>query len=290
MLFSTPFICQKRPFMCFLFITFLSPANIASTKRKAICRGLTPTHKGDWNMGYAIKTENLIKRYKDKTAVDGLTLTVNEGELIALLGVNGAGKTTTVKMLTCLTKPSEGKAEIMGCDVVKDSENVKRLVGVSPQDTSVAENLTVKENLEFMADICLPKEKAAQAVERTLKAFSLGEFKDKKAKLLSGGYKRKLSIAMAIIGEPKVLFLDEPTLGLDVLARRQLWREIEALKKDMTIVLTTHYMEEAEALADRIVIMNEGSVKAIGTLEELENMTGRKGLEEVFVNIAEKME
>ena len=241
-------------------------------------------------MGYAIKTENLIKRYKDKTAVDGLTLTVNEGELIALLGVNGAGKTTTVKMLTCLTKPTEGKAEIMGCDVVKDSENVKRLVGVSPQDTSVAENLTVKENLEFMADICLPKEKAAQAVERTLKAFSLGEFKDKKAKLLSGGYKRKLSIAMAIIGEPKVLFLDEPTLGLDVLARRQLWREIEALKKDMTIVLTTHYMEEAEALADRIVIMNEGSVKAIGTLEELENMTGRKGLEEVFVNIAEKME
>lgn len=241
-------------------------------------------------MGYAIKTENLIKRYKDKTAVAGLSLTVNEGELIALLGVNGAGKTTTVKMLTCLTKPTEGKAEIMGCDVVNDSANVKRLVGVSPQDTSVAENLTVKENLEFMADIFLSKEKSAAAVEKTIKAFSLEEFSNKKAKLLSGGYKRKLSIAMAIIGEPKVLFLDEPTLGLDVLARRQLWREIEALKKNMTIVLTTHYMEEAQELADRIVIMNEGKVMAIGTLAELENMTGKKGLEEVFVSIAEKME
>ena len=241
-------------------------------------------------MGYAIKTENLVKRYKDKMAVDGLTLTVSEGELIALLGVNGAGKTTTVKMLTCLTKPTEGKAEIMGHDVIRDSENVKRLVGVSPQDTSVAENLTVKENLEFMADIYLPKEKASAAVEKTIKAFNLEEFRNKKAKLLSGGYKRKLSIAMAIIGEPKVLFLDEPTLGLDVLARRQLWREIEALKKNMTIVLTTHYMEEAEALADRIVIMSEGCVKAIGTLEELENMTGKKGLEDVFVDIAEKME
>ena len=241
-------------------------------------------------MGYAIKTKDLIKRYKDKTAVAGLTLTVNEGELIALLGVNGAGKTTTVKMLTCLTKPTEGKAKIMGYDLAEDPEKVKRLVGVSPQDTSVAENLTVKENLEFMADIYLPKDRTGAAVERTIQAFSLEEFRNKKAKLLSGGYKRKLSIAMAIIGEPKVLFLDEPTLGLDVLARRQLWREIEALKKNMTIVLTTHYMEEAEALADRIVIMNEGKEMATGTLEELENMTGKKGLEDVFVSIAEKME
>ena len=241
-------------------------------------------------MGYAIKTKNLIKRYKDKTAVAGLTLTVNEGELIALLGVNGAGKTTTVKMLTCLTKPTEGKAKIMGYDLAEDPEKVKRLVGVSPQDTSVAENLTVKENLEFMADIYLPKDRTGTAVERTIQAFSLEEFRNKKAKLLSGGYKRKLSIAMAIIGEPKVLFLDEPTLGLDVLARRQLWREIEALKKNMTIVLTTHYMEEAEALADRIVIMNDGKEMATGTLEELENMTGKKGLEDVFVSIAEKME
>ena len=238
-------------------------------------------------MGYAIRTENLTKRYKDKVAVDRLSLTVNEGELIALLGVNGAGKTTTVKMLTCLTKPTEGKAEIMCHDITEGSEEVKRLVGVSPQDTSVAENLTVRENLQFMADIYLPKEKAKDKVERTIKAFSLGEFENKKVKLLSGGYKRKLSIAMAVIGEPKVLFLDEPTLGLDVLARRQLWREIEKLKKSMTIILTTHYMEEAQELADRIVIMNEGRVMAQGTLEELENMTGKKGLEDVFVTIAE---
>ena len=239
-------------------------------------------------MGYAIRTENLIKRYKDKTAVDGLTLSVKEGELIALLGVNGAGKTTTVKMLTCLTKLTEGRAEIMGHDVTKEPDEVKRSVGVSPQDTSVAENLTVRENLEFMAAIYLPKDKADAAVTRTIEAFGLGEFRNKKAKLLSGGYKRKLSIAMAVIGEPKVLFLDEPTLGLDVLARRQLWREIEALKKNMTIVLTTHYMEEAQSLADRIVIMNEGKVMAAGTLEELENMTGKKGLEDVFVSIAEE--
>lgn len=241
-------------------------------------------------MGYAIKTEKLVKQYKDKTAVDGLSLTVNEGELIALLGVNGAGKTTTVKMLTCLTKPTEGRAEIMGHDIMKEPDEVKRLVGVSPQDTSVAENLTVKENLEFMADLYLSKDKAASAVARTIKAFGLEEFSNKKAKLLSGGWKRKLSIAMAIIGEPKVLFLDEPTLGLDVLARRQLWREIEALKKDMTIVLTTHYMEEAQALADRIVIMSEGKVYAVGTLAELEKMTGKKGLEDVFVSIVERME
>ena len=238
-------------------------------------------------MGYAIRTENLTKRYKDKVAVDRLSLTVNEGELIALLGVNGAGKTTTVKMLTCLTKPTEGKAEIMNHDIVEGMEEVKRLVGVSPQDTSVAENLTVKENLRFMADIYLPEEKAKAAVEKIIKAFSLEEFTNKKAKLLSGGYKRKLSIAMAVIGEPKVLFLDEPTLGLDVLARRQLWREIEKLKKSMTIILTTHYMEEAQSLADRIVIMNEGRVMATGTLEELETMTGKKGLEEVFVTMAE---
>jgi len=241
-------------------------------------------------MGYAIRTENLVKKYKDKTAVEGLNLGVKEGELIALLGVNGAGKTTTVKMLTCLTGPSGGKAEIMGKDISKDPDGVKRLVGVSPQDTSVAENLTVKENLEFMAGIYLSGDKTEAVVSRAIRSFGLDEFENKKAKLLSGGYKRKLSIAMAIIGEPKVLFLDEPTLGLDVLARRQLWREIEDLKKNMTIVLTTHYMEEAQALADRIVIMNEGRVMAVGTLDELENITGKKGLEEVFVSIAERME
>ena len=238
-------------------------------------------------MGYAIKTEGLTKTYKDKVAVDGLTLNVNEGELIALLGVNGAGKTTTVRMLTCLTNPTGGRAEILGHDVVSERDLVKSLVGVSPQETAVAENLTVRENLEFIASLYLPKDKIKAAVDRTIEVFGLKEFENKKAKLLSGGNKRKISIAMATIGGPKILFLDEPTLGLDVLARRQLWREIETLKKDTTIILTTHYMEEAQALADRIVIMTEGKVRAIGTLEELEAKTGKKGLEEVFVSIAE---
>ncbi len=238
-------------------------------------------------MGYAIKTEGLTKAYKDKVAVDGLTLSVNEGELIALLGVNGAGKTTTVRMLTCLTNPTGGRAEILGHDVVNERDLVKSLVGVSPQETAVAENLTVRENLEFVASLYLPKDKIKGAVDRTIEVFGLKEFENKKAKLLSGGNKRKISIAMATIGGPKILFLDEPTLGLDVLARRQLWREIETLKKDTTIILTTHYMEEAQALADRIVIMTEGKVRAIGTLEELEAKTGKKGLEEVFVSVAE---
>lgn len=238
-------------------------------------------------MGYAIKTEGLTKNYKDKVAVDGLTLNVNEGELIALLGVNGAGKTTTVRMLTCLTNPTSGKAEILGHDVVSERNTVKSLVGVSPQDTAVAENLTVRENLELIAALYLPKDKIKEAVNRTIDVFGLKEFENKKAKLLSGGNKRKISIAMATIGGPKILFLDEPTLGLDVLARRQLWREIETLKKNTTIILTTHYMEEAQELADRIVIMTEGKVRAVGTLEELETRTGKKGLEEVFVCIAE---
>ena len=238
-------------------------------------------------MGYAIKTEGLTKTFKDKVAVDGLTLSVNEGELIALLGVNGAGKTTTVRMLTCLTNPTGGKAEILGHDVVSERDLVKSLVGVSPQETAVAENLTVRENLEFIAALYLPKDKIRAAVDRTINAFGLKEFENKKAKLLSGGYKRKISIAMATIGGPKILFLDEPTLGLDVLARRQLWHEIEVLKKDTTIILTTHYMEEAQALADRIVIMTEGKVRAVGTLDELEAMTGKKGLEDVFVSVAE---
>ncbi len=241
-------------------------------------------------MGYAIKTEGLKKVYKDKVAVDGLTLSVNEGELIALLGVNGAGKTTTVRMLTCLTNPSGGRAEILGHDVVSDRDIVKSLVGVSPQETAVAGNLTVRENLEFIAALYLPKDKISASVDRTIGIFGLREFENKKAKLLSGGNMRKISIAMATIGEPKILFLDEPTLGLDVLARRQLWREIEALKKDTTIILTTHYMEEAQSLADRIVILTEGRVRAVGTLEELEARTGRQGLEEVFVSIAEAEE
>lgn len=239
-------------------------------------------------MSNAIVTNGLIKRYKDKTAVDGISITVEEGKLVALLGVNGAGKTTTIRMLTCLSKPTAGTAQVLGHDVVKEADAVKKLVGISTQDTAVAENLTVRENLEFMASLYLDKNRIDGAVEKAIEAFGLEEFRNKKAKHLSGGWKRKLSIAMAIIGEPKILFLDEPTLGLDVLARRQLWTEIEEIKKHMTIVLTTHYMEEAEALADEIFVMIDGKVVANGTLSELEARTGKKGLEEVFVKIAEE--
>ena len=239
-------------------------------------------------MSNAIVTNGLIKRYKDKTAVDGISITVEEGKLVALLGVNGAGKTTTIRMLTCLSKPTAGTAQVLGHDVVKEADEVKKLVGISTQDTAVAENLTVRENLEFMASLYLDKNRIDGAVEKAIEAFGLEEFRNKKAKHLSGGWKRKLSIAMAIIGEPKILFLDEPTLGLDVLARRQLWTEIEEIKKHMTIVLTTHYMEEAEALADEIFVMIDGKVAADGTLSELEARTGKKGLEEVFVKIAEE--
>ncbi len=238
-------------------------------------------------MANAIEIKNLTKKFKDKTAVDNISLTVAEGELFSLLGVNGAGKTTTIRMLTCLSKPTSGSAGILGHDVEKDSESVKRLVGISTQDTAVAENLTVEENLRFMAEIYLEKDRIEESVENSIRVFGLEEYRGKRAKLLSGGWKRKLSIAMAIIGEPKVLFLDEPTLGLDVLARRELWKIINELKKKMTIILTTHYMEEAESLADRIAIMINGRIAALGTLAELEEKTGKKGLEEVFINIAE---
>lgn len=234
-------------------------------------------------MNVAVKTENLTKKYKDKTAVDGMNLTINEGELFALLGVNGAGKTTTIRMLSCLSTPTDGKAFVFGKDVVKESNFVKSMIGISPQDTAVAEKLTVEENLRFMASIY---SKGDDRVEEIIGMFRLSEVRNKKARTLSGGWKRKLSIAMAIIGEPKILYLDEPTLGLDVLARRELWKEIELLKKNMTIILTTHYMEEAEALSDRIAVMIDGRIAAIGTLEELEALTGKKGLEEVFVSIA----
>lgn len=232
----------------------------------------------------AIVINNLTKKYGNKIAVDNLSLEVNKGELISLLGVNGAGKTTTIKMLTALTKADAGKAEIYGFDVEKESDKIKPIVGISTQDTAVAENLTVRENLKFMSDIFYENSMDAdEAIEK----FGLEEYRNIKAKQLSGGWKRKLSIAMAIVGKPKVLFLDEPTLGLDVIARRELWREIEKLKKETTIVLTTHYMEEAQALSEKIAVMIKGKLSAFGTLEDLEKMTGKKGLEEAFISIVE---
>lgn len=237
----------------------------------------------------AVQAKGLTKKYKEKTAVDALDLTVEEGELFALLGVNGAGKTTTIRMLTCLSKPTAGEAAICGHSVSSDSASVKAVVGISPQDTAVAENLTVKENLTLAAKIFgFSKEKTAKRIDEMTKLFNLGDVLSSRAKTLSGGWKRKVSIAMALISEPKVLFLDEPTLGLDVLARRELWGAIESLKGKITIILTTHYMEEAEKLSDRIAIMTGGKIRAIGTMAELEQISGESGLENVFVKIAER--
>ena len=235
----------------------------------------------------AIKTENLTKTYKDKTVVNKLNLSVEEGEMYALLGVNGAGKSTTIKMLSCLIRPTSGDAEILSRSITTDSTEVKQIISVSPQEISVAPNLTVKENLEFIAGIFgFNKAESKEKTEKILADFDMEEIQNSKAKTLSGGWQRRLSIAMALISEPKVIFLDEPTLGLDVLARRDLWKHIAKLKGRITIILTTHYLEEAEALSDRIGIMAQGKLKAQGTADELKAMAKTDDFEEAFVRIA----
>lgn len=236
----------------------------------------------------AIKITNLTKKFKDKTAVDNLSLTIKSGELTALLGVNGAGKTTTIRMLSCLSKPSGGDAVICGKSIAKDADEVKKLIGISPQETSVAPNLTVRENLELIAGIYgFEKSKIKDKTNEIIKMFEFDEVVNSKAKTLSGGWQRKLSIAMAIITEPKVLFLDEPTLGLDVIARRSLWKSVQGLKGKMTIILTTHYLEEAESLSDQVAIMVKGKLKAKGTVQEIKEIGKSDSFEEAFVNISE---
>ena len=233
----------------------------------------------------AIQTHALTRRFQEKIAVDALELTIPEGELFALLGVNGAGKTTTIKLLSGLLAPTSGEAEIFGVSI--RSQKVKHLLAVSPQETAVAPNLTVRENLELMAGIADATRKEAKArAKKMLEEAHLHEISDKRAKTLSGGWQRRLSIAMALISEPRLLFLDEPTLGLDVLARRELWREIEALKGKITIVLTTHYMEEAEQLADRVGIMANGKLRVCGTPAELLALSGKTRFEDAFVALA----
>lgn len=237
----------------------------------------------------AIKTKGLVKRYKKLTAVDGLNLEVQRGELFSLLGVNGAGKTTAIKMLTCLTKPSGGEAWVGGYSVTGEPEQVKERIGVSPQESAVAPNLSVRENLELMARIHgFSKERIRAKICELTEQFSLGSVLDRKAGKLSGGWQRRVSIAMALIGEPELLFLDEPTLGLDVLARQELWSVIQALRGRITIILTTHYMEEAAALSDRIGILRDGRLLAVGTVGSLMEMTGTDTFEQAFVNIVKE--
>lgn len=231
-----------------------------------------------------IKIEGLTKSYKDVTAVDKLSLNVEKGELFALLGVNGAGKTTTIKTLCCLCPADSGKAEIGGFDVFGQSAEVKKIIGVSPQETAVAKNLSVYENLVLMGGVHgFSKEKSRQTAEELIGKFKLDKIRDKQAKKLSGGWQRRLSIAMALVSDPQVLFLDEPTLGLDVIARSELWDVIKALKGRITIILTTHYLEEAESLSDRVGVMKSGKLLFCGTSEELISSTGADSFEDAFI-------
>lgn len=235
---------------------------------------------------FAVKTEGLTKKYKDLTAVDGLELSIPQGELFALLGVNGAGKTTAIKMLTCLAKPDGGDAFINGQSIISNISEVKKLIGVSPQETAVASNLSVKENLELMCGVYgFSKEKSQAKINEISKQFDLTAVMNKRAGKLSGGWQRRLSIAMALISEARIIFLDEPTLGLDVLARSDLWDTILGLKGKITIILTTHYMKEAQALADRIGIMKDGKLLALGTADEIKEKTGKEKFEDAFVAV-----
>ncbi len=230
----------------------------------------------------AIKTIALTKKYKNTLAVENLNLTVKKGELFALLGVNGAGKTTTVKMLCGLTLPDSGDAFLMGKSILKDKKDIKNIIGISPQETAVASLLTVKENLELMCGIySLPKER----IYKVSTDLGLNDILNKKAGKLSGGYKRRLSIALSLLSEPEILFLDEPTLGLDVIARSELWDTIRSLKNKVTVILTTHYMEEAEALSDRIGIMKNGRLLTVDTAEVLKQKTGKEKFEDAFISV-----
>ena len=234
----------------------------------------------------AIRIEGLTKKYKDIVAVDNLNLSVHKGELFSLLGVNGAGKTTTIKMLSCLTQPTSGDAFLNGKSISKDTAAVKSLIAVSPQETAVAPGLSVRENLELMCGVQgFTKDKQKVKITELTELLGLEAVIKKKAGKLSGGWQRRLSIAMALISEPEILFLDEPTLGLDVLARSDLWDLIRSLKGKVTIILTTHYMEEAEALSDRIAIMKDGKLLVCDTADKIKETAGTDNFEQAFICI-----
>lgn len=234
----------------------------------------------------AIRIDNLTKRYRDVVAVDGLSLCIEEGELFSLLGVNGAGKTTTIKMLSCLADPTSGDAYLLEKSIRRDTAEVKSIIAVSPQETAVAFGLSVLENLELMCGVHgFKKDKRSAKIKELTELLGLEGVINRKVGKLSGGWQRRLSIAMALISEPKILFLDEPTLGLDVIARSDLWDMIRSLKGKVTIILTTHYMEEAEALSDRIAIMKDGKLLICDTAEKIKAMAGTDDFEKAFVRI-----
>ena len=236
-----------------------------------------------------IKIQNLTKKYKDTVAVDNLCLEVKEGELFSLLGVNGAGKTTTIKMLCCLTPATSGDAFLNGQSINTDTEKVKSIISLSPQETAVAGGLTVKENLEFICGIYnFSKTETEQKITHLSKLLGLDSVVNKKARVLSGGWQRRLSIAMALISEPEILFLDEPTLGLDVIARSELWDIIKSFKGKITVILTTHYMQEAEALSDRVGIMKDGRLIACADVDGIKKLAATDSFEEAFISIVKE--
>lgn len=258
-------------------------------KGQVSCRSKETTDKERADSPKAIVVTGLSRQYPDKTAVDNISFSVDKGSIFSLLGVNGAGKTTTIKMLCGLTRPTGGEAYVLSHNIHTELDEVKKLVNISPQDTSVASRLTVRENLEFIAGIYgAGREKQREKADEMIQYFHLQEVADRRAKVLSGGWQRKLSIAMALITEPQIIFLDEPTLGLDVLARRELWEVIRRMKEKITIILTTHYMEEAESLSDKVAVMVDGQIKAMGSVEELKEQAGADNLEEAFVRIAQE--
>lgn len=233
-----------------------------------------------------ITVNNLVKFYKDKKALDGVSLTVKGGELFGLLGVNGAGKTTLIKILVGLSKKSGGSVIIDGKNLDEKIDEIKEIVDISPQETSVANNLTVRENLEFFARVYGKDNE--ELIQKTVGIFHLEEVLNQKARTLSGGYKRRLSIAIALVSQPKILFLDEPTLGLDVFARRELWNIIKKLKNEVTIILTSHYLEEIEHLCDRVAILSKGKLLITGKIDEITQSANVKTFEEAFIKIVEK--
>ena len=237
----------------------------------------------------AVEVNNLTKRFKGRTAVDSLNFSIKKGEFFALLGQNGAGKTTTIRLLCCLLTPTSGDAVLLGDSIIENPTAVKQKLNVSPQETAVAPNLSVKENLELIAAIYgSNKQEAEVKANKMLTALGLSERARDKAKTLSGGMQRRLSIAMALISDPQIIFLDEPTIGLDVRARRELWKLIRELKGKITIILTTHYLEEAEALADNIGIMHYDKIRMLGSLDQIKEATGQKTLEDAFFMLTEK--
>lgn len=232
-----------------------------------------------------IEIKDITKKYCSLVAVNHVNLTIQDGELFGLLGVNGAGKTTLISMLSTLVQPTSGTASLMGYDLIKEKEEIKKIMSVSPQETAIAPLLTVKENLSFFSEIYEMEDYTY--LEEIIHLFHLEEVLNKKAKTLSGGYKRRLSIAISLLSKPKVLFLDEPTLGLDVFARRELWKIILSLKDKITIVLTSHYLEEIEALCDRIAVIHKGNIIFEGIIEEMKERTQKENIEDAFIALIE---